>query len=148
MITQVIKTPTKAPPHRTSQADPPRVADQSAWGYTYQFVKTPPEIVRCVICHLPSKDRWYLSECCEHNVCATCLQQCKTTPCTKNACPMCSNISFKAFQINKLIEKSGTFTCIVWTRINGLHGRVKLMTSMAILEIVRTCSLFVANRGQ
>ena len=102
MITQVIKTPTKAPPRRPSQADP-RVADQSAGGYTYQFVETPPEIVRCVICHLPSKDP-YLSECCGHNFCVTCLQQCKTTPYTENACPMCSNINFKAIP-NKQIDR-------------------------------------------
>ena len=72
-------------------------------GYSYQFVENPPEIVKCVICHLPSRDP-YLSECCGHILCRSCLQQCKTTPYASRACPMCKDRRFKTV-LNKQIDR-------------------------------------------
>ena len=84
-----------------SKAD--RSGRESAEGYNYQFVVSPPELVKCVICYLPSKDP-HLSECCGHIFCATCLQQCKTTPNVEQVCPMCKDSSFKTIP-NKQIDR-------------------------------------------
>ena len=72
-------------------------------GYSYQFVENPPEIVKCVICHLPSRDP-YLSECCGHILCGSCLRQCRTTPHASRACPTCKDSRFKTV-LNKQIDR-------------------------------------------
>lgn len=69
-------------------------------GYGYQFVKSPPDLVMCVICHLPSKDP-YLSECCGHIFCRSCLHHCNTST---RACPMCKDNRFNTFS-NKQIDR-------------------------------------------
>ena len=63
-------------------------------GYDYIFVATPPDRLVCQICHLPSRVP-YLSVCCGHNFCKTCLDDYKkaTTICTK-VCPVCRDEKF------------------------------------------------------
>ena len=72
-------------------------------GYSFDFVRDPPNLVVCVICHLPSKDPC-LSECCGHIFCRSCLQQCKSTPHTLRVCPMCGDGRFKTVS-NKQIDR-------------------------------------------
>ena len=79
------------------------MAAESCGGYDFQFVKSPPDIVMCVICHLPSRDP-YLSECCGHIFCRTCLRQCNTRQYTICCCPTCKNICFKTV-LNKQIDR-------------------------------------------
>ena len=71
-------------------------------GYIYQFVKSPPGLVMCVICHLPSKDP-YLSECCGHIFCRSCLYLCINTHGAR-VCPMCKDNRFNTFS-NKQIDR-------------------------------------------
>ena len=86
----------------TAMEDPRK--DRSRFGgYSFQFVKSPPDLVMCVICHLPSKDP-YLSECCGHIFCRTCLHQCNTVTRTPRTCPMCKDNHFNTFS-NKQIDR-------------------------------------------
>ena len=97
----VITADPKVEPMQDLKID--RSGREPAGGYSYQFVLSPPELVKCVICHHPSKDP-HLSECCGHIFCATCLQQCKTTPNVEHVCPMCKDSSFKHIS-NKQIDR-------------------------------------------
>ena len=81
----------------------PRIKPDESGGYSYQFVENPPEIVKCVIFHLPSRSP-YLSECCGHILCRSCLRQCRTTPHASHACPMCKDSRFKTV-LNKQIDR-------------------------------------------
>ena len=72
-------------------------------GYSYHFVKSPPGLVMCVICHLPSKNP-YLSECCGHIFCRSCLYQCNTNTHAPRVCPMCKDSHFNTFS-NKQIDR-------------------------------------------
>ena len=108
MKKQVIKESPKADPSKHPNAINQSVRRESAGGevaggYSYHFVASPSELVKCVICHLPSKDP-HLSECCGHIFCATCLQQCKTTPNVERVCPMCKDSSFNTIP-NKQIDR-------------------------------------------
>ena len=77
--------------------------DGQCGGYSFQFVKSPPDIVMCVICRLPSKDP-YLSECCGHIFCRTCLYKYNTTTHTARDCPVCKTSNFNTFS-NKQIDR-------------------------------------------
>ena len=59
-------------------------------GYTYQFVKTPSDILTCTVCFLPSKQPC-LSECCGHTFCKSCLEDSKKF---SNICPVCRSEEF------------------------------------------------------
>ena len=59
-------------------------------GYDYQFVKTPSDMLICTICILPSKQP-YLSECCGHTFCKSCLEGSKKS---NNICPVCRSENF------------------------------------------------------
>jgi len=62
-------------------------------GYEYQFLITPPDWLICNICHHPSKEP-YLSVCCGHTFCKSCLDGIKKSKALTNACPMCRNEEF------------------------------------------------------
>jgi len=68
-------------------------------GYDYRFLDTPPDNLLCNICHCPSREP-YLSECCGHTFCKSCLKQ--ATVCI---CPMCRSESFTAFA-NKQADRA------------------------------------------
>ena len=73
-------------------------------GYDYDFVDTPVDHVICVICHLPSREP-YMTECCGHVFCKSCLDRAKATKYT--ACSMCKDKCFNAFcnkQINREVQ--------------------------------------------
>ena len=69
-------------------------------GYDYQFVKIPSDMLICTICFLPSKQP-YLSECCGHTFCKSCLEGSKKF---SNICPMCRSEYFKAI-FNKQADR-------------------------------------------
>ena len=72
-------------------------------GYDYEFVNTPPDRVICKICYLPSRDP-YLSECCGHVFCKSCLDNVKKASAITNACPVCRDEEFTTFR-NKAIDR-------------------------------------------
>ena len=79
-------------------------------GYDYQFVKTPSDMLICTVCFLPSKQP-YLSECCGHTFCKSCLEGSKKF---SNICPMCRSEDFKAMfnkQADRVIRSLHVF-CI------------------------------------
>ena len=77
-------------------------------GYDYSFVNTPPDELVCKICHLPSREP-YLSVCCGHTFCKTCLDDAKQAVLVdeevKNSCPMCRKQDFTTFP-NKQNERA------------------------------------------
>ncbi|XP_065903686.1 TNF receptor-associated factor 4-like [Dysidea avara] len=80
---------------------PARFQPDTAGGYNYQFIKVPLGIFVCDICHLPSKDP-YLTVCCGHLFCKTCLDGAKN-----NCCPMCREeecVTFPNKQIDREIK--------------------------------------------
>ncbi|XP_065918767.1 tripartite motif-containing protein 2-like [Dysidea avara] len=62
-------------------------------GYEYQFVAAPPDWLICNICHYPSREP-YLSVCCGHTFCKSCLEGAKRATSISDACPICRNIQF------------------------------------------------------
>ena len=54
-------------------------------GYDYEFVDTLPDTLVCKICHHPSREP-YLSLCCGHTFCNSCLKEC---PCRPTICQYC-----------------------------------------------------------
>ena len=77
-------------------------------GYDYEFVDTPVDRVICVICHLPSREP-YMTECCGHVFCKSCLDRAKATKYT--ACSMCKDKCFKVF-CNKQIDREVQSLCV------------------------------------
>ena len=72
-------------------------------GYDYKFVDTLHNRFICTICHLASRDP-YLSECCGHLFCKSCLDNVKKASKVSNACPICRDEEFKTF-CNKAIDR-------------------------------------------
>ena len=69
-------------------------------GYEYRFVNDPPDELICKICHHPCREP-YLSGCCGHNFCKSCLDAAKRTA---TNCPFCRNNEF-ATLANKLSDR-------------------------------------------
>ena len=69
-------------------------------GYDYKFVDRIPDVFICNICYLPSRDP-YLTVCCGHVFCYSCLNNGVTTI---KVCPMCRNKEFTTFQ-NKQADR-------------------------------------------
>ena len=72
-------------------------------GYDYSFVDTPHDRYICKICHLPSRDP-YLSVCCGHVFCKSCLDNVKKASAITNACPVCRDEEFVTFS-NKQLDR-------------------------------------------
>ena len=72
-------------------------------GYDYEFVDTPSDITECKICHLPSRNP-YLSVCCGHVYCKSCLDNTKKITATSSACPMCRDEEFIVYP-NKQLDR-------------------------------------------
>ena len=72
-------------------------------GYDYDLVTTPPDRLICKICHLPSRDP-YLSVCCGHVFCKSCLDNVKKATTITNACPVCRDEEFVTFP-NKAVDR-------------------------------------------
>ena len=65
-------------------------------GFGYDFVKTLPDRLICKTCLLPSRDP-YLSVCCGHVFCKSCLDNIKKAAAITNACPVCRDEEFVTF---------------------------------------------------
>ena len=78
--------------------------ENSRGGFDYSFVNTPPDELVCKICHCPSREP-YLSVCCGHTFCKSCLEDAKRVLVVTNACPMCRNEDFTTFP-NKQNERA------------------------------------------
>jgi len=72
-------------------------------GYDYQFVQTPPDMLICKICHLPSREP-YLTGCCGHTFCKSCLECVKESTVLPSSCPVCRSEQFTFFP-NKQNER-------------------------------------------
>ena len=72
-------------------------------GYVYDFVDSLKDPPICKICHLPSRDP-YLSVCCGHLFCKSCLDKLKHSPAINNACPVCRDEEFVTFP-NKAVDR-------------------------------------------
>ncbi|XP_065888321.1 TNF receptor-associated factor 5-like [Dysidea avara] len=66
-------------------------------GYEYQFVDTPLDMFVCKICQYPSREP-YLSECCGHTFCKSCLEAVKRSTTITKACPICRDEKFVTFR--------------------------------------------------
>ena len=73
-------------------------------GYEYHFVATPADWLMCNICHYPSRDP-YLSGCCGHTFCKSCLESAKKATTISNACPICRDEEF-ATMPNKQADRT------------------------------------------
>ncbi|XP_065887463.1 TNF receptor-associated factor 3-like [Dysidea avara] len=62
-------------------------------GYEYQFVDNPLDMFVCKICLYPSREP-YLSECCGHTFCKSCLEAAKRVTTVTKACPICRDEEF------------------------------------------------------
>ena len=72
-------------------------------GYYHDFVHATPDRLVCQICHLPSRDP-YLSVCCGHLFCKSCLDNVKESSAITNACPVCRDEKFVTFP-NKAVDR-------------------------------------------
>ena len=72
-------------------------------GYEYDVVDPIPDRLLCKICHLPSTDP-YLSICCGHIFCKSCLDNVKKATAINNACPVCRDVEFTIFP-NKAADR-------------------------------------------
>ncbi|XP_065916908.1 paramyosin-like [Dysidea avara] len=73
-------------------------------GYEYHFVTTPADWLMCNICHYPSRDP-YLSGCCGHTFCKSCLEGAKKATTISDACPICRDEEF-ATMPNKQADRT------------------------------------------
>ena len=71
-------------------------------GFDFELLKTPPDRVVCKICYLPNRDP-YLSVCCGHVFCKSCLDNVKSAAITK-VCPICCDKKFVTFP-NKQLDR-------------------------------------------
>ena len=72
-------------------------------GYHHDFVYTTMDRLICKICHLPSRDP-YLSVCCGHLFCKSCLDNVKKASGIANTCPVCRDEKFVTFP-NKAVDR-------------------------------------------
>ena len=72
-------------------------------GHDYKFLEITPDRLLCQICHFPSRDP-YMSECCGHLFCKSCLDIAKKAVNISKACPVCREEEFKTF-CNKAIDR-------------------------------------------
>ena len=75
----------------------------AAGGYEYDFVGTLPDRIVCKICQYPSRNP-YLSICCGHVFCKTCIDQMKRAKLLCVVCPMCRDEEFPTVP-NKQIDR-------------------------------------------
>ncbi|XP_065887836.1 TNF receptor-associated factor 4-like [Dysidea avara] len=79
-------------------------ANNAQGGYEYQLVDTPLDTLVCKICQSPSREP-YLSLCCGHTFCKSCLDGAKKVTATTDACPICRNEEFVTVP-NKQVDRA------------------------------------------
>ena len=79
------------------------VATPNNGGHDYDLVRQPTDRLVCKICYLLSRDP-YLSVCCGHVFCKSCLDNVKKATAITNACPVCRDEEFVTFP-NKQLDR-------------------------------------------
>ena len=72
-------------------------------GYDYDPVDPLPDRLLCKICHLPSREP-YLTVCCGHLFCKSCLDNLKKATTIAKGCPVCRDEEFVTFP-NKAVDR-------------------------------------------
>ncbi|XP_065887532.1 TNF receptor-associated factor 2-like [Dysidea avara] len=86
------------------------VKPQSLGGYDYHFLEPPLDMLVCKICQYPSREA-YLSGCCGHTFCKSCLELAKkatNTDRVTDVCPTCYSEEFVTFpnkQVDRTVKK-------------------------------------------
>ena len=89
----------------------------SGGGYDYQFVDGPPqEFLFCKICLLVTRDP-YLSVCCGHVFCKSCIDNTRRNTAIVGACPVCRSQEFTTV-VNKQVDRLVKSLCIFCTNKN------------------------------
>ena len=108
LFTSLILVNTIATPSAT-----PNITPNDIGGYDYDLVDSLPHRLQCQICHLPSRDP-YLSVCCGHLFCKSCLDGVKRSVAITNACPVCRDEEFVTFP-NKAVNREIKSLCVYCT---------------------------------
>ena len=99
-------------------------------GFNYQLVyKNPSDSLVCNICHLLSREP-FLSECCGHTFCKSCLEDARESRTPTMACPMCHQEDFVTFR-NKQVERAVKSVRVFCTnKTKGCHwqGEMSIIT--------------------
>ncbi|XP_065902707.1 TNF receptor-associated factor 4-like [Dysidea avara] len=93
----------------------------SPGGYEYQFVETPHERYICKICIHPCQDA-YLSGCCGHNFCKSCLDNTKRT----TTCPFCQGKTFSTFPNVQADREIRSFSVMCTNKESGCEWQGEL----------------------
>ena len=72
-------------------------------GYDYDLIDPLSDRLVCKICHFPSRNP-YLSVCCGHLFCKSCLYNIRKAPAITNACPVCRDEEFVIFP-NQAVDR-------------------------------------------
>ena len=116
-------------------------------GYDYSFVHTPPDELVCKICHHPSREP-YLSVCCGHTFCKTCLEgakQVSDASSVVNSCPVCRTEKYTTFpnrQNERAIKNLHVFCinkskgCDWQDEMNKLNGHLENSDGCAFEEVI------------
>ena len=87
------------------------IASNGGGGYEYQFVDTPSDTLVCKICQYVSREP-YLSLCCGHTFCKSCLEGAKRATTIIDACPICRDEDFVTVfnkQANRIVRNLSVF---------------------------------------
>ena len=123
-------------------------------GYEYSFVDTLHKRYICKVCQLPSRDP-YLSECCGHLFCKSCLNDVKTVTAITNSCPVCRDEEFKTFR-NKAIDREIKDLCIYCTNkekgckwqgeLNDINDHLRNSCQFEEVKCTRECGEMMERR--
>ena len=97
----------------------------SIGGYDYNLVDVPHDRFICKICHLPSRDP-YLSVCCGHVFCKSCLDNVKKAAAITNACPICRDEEFVTFPNKQLDREIRSFQIYCTNKEKGCEWQGEL----------------------
>ena len=143
MIYKIQETPYEAVDMATTRATP----INNRGGYDYSFVHTPPDELVCKICHHPSREP-YLSVCCGHTFCKTCLEgakQVSDASSVVNSCPVCRTEKYTTFpnrQNERAIKNLHVFCinkskgCDWQDEMNKLNGHLENSDGCAFEEVI------------
>ncbi|XP_065916949.1 TNF receptor-associated factor 3-like [Dysidea avara] len=125
-------------------------------GYEYHFVATPPDWLMCNICHYPSRDP-YLSGCCGHTFCKSCLEGAKKATTISDACPICRDEEFVTIphkQADRIVRSLHVFCsnkekgCEWQGEVNNIVSHVTSSDGCQFEEVICTngCGMCVQRK--
>ena len=115
-----------------------------AGGYEYDFSSTLPDRIVCKICQCPNRDP-YLSICCGHVFCKTCIDQVKRASLSNlssTACPMCHDEEFHIVPNEQIDHEAKSLMVSCTNKQKGCTWKgeiraVETHTNSCPLEMVR-----------